>query len=559
MTKKRKQAGRDPAAEADGHAGGFRNGAGDGNGDGEAKSPEAWRAEVPESLAGLRELRAKAIAGASPDRVRAQKAKGKLLARERIDHLLDPGSFQELGLFVKTTCHDFDLQRNSALGDGVVTGFGRIDGRSAAVFAQDFTVLGGSLGQAHSRKIARLMEEALRARAPVIGLLDSGGARIQEGVDSLDGYAAVFRANVKSSGVIPQISVILGPCAGGAVYSPALTDFVFMVEGLSQMFITGPQVVKAALGQEVDFETLGGAEVHSSRSGVCHFLAASEQDCLRQVRELLGCLPQNRWQRPPALPPRDHAERESPFFEELCALDGRMAYDVHTAVFDLADDRSFLEVHRHWAKNVVTGFIRLGGHVVGIVANNPAHLAGALDIEASEKAARFVRFLDNFNIPVVTLVDVPGYWPGIEQEHGGIIRRGAKLLYAYAEASVPKVTVVLRKAFGGAYIAMGSKLMGADFNLALPSAEIGVMGAAGAVEILFGKQIQAAPDPAALRRTLVGDYLRRFASPYQAAASGSVDEVVEPRRLRATVIRCLEVLKDKRRPGEGAASGNLPL
>ncbi|MBI4347530.1 MAG: acyl-CoA carboxylase subunit beta [Elusimicrobia bacterium] len=514
---------------------------------------------MPPSVLELRALRERALGGAAPDRIEAQKSKGKLLARERIDHLLDDGTFQESGLFVKTSCHDFDLQQASALGDGVVTGFGKIDGRTVAVFAQDFTVLGGSLGFAHSRKIARLMDEAIRSRAPIIGLLDSGGARIQEGVDSLDGYAAIFQANVKASGVVPQLSVILGPCAGGAVYSPALTDFVFMVDGLSQMFITGPQVVKATLGQEVDLETLGGAKVHSGRSGVCHFLAASEQDCLRQVRELLACLPSNRWQRPPMWPTTDGPERPSPFFQEVCALDGRKPYDIHDGIRELADDGGFLEVHKGWAKNLVAGFIRLGGHTVGVVANNPAHLAGALDIEASEKAARFVRFLDNFNIPVLTLVDVPGYWPGLEQEHGGIIRRGAKLLYAYAEATVPKVTVVLRKAFGGAYIAMGSKLMGADFNLALPSAEIGVMGASGAVEILFGKQIKTAADPEGQRRRLMAEYVQRFASPYQAAASGSVDEVVEPKALRSTVIRCLEVLRDKRRPGEDGARGNLPL
>ncbi|MFH1726618.1 MAG: acyl-CoA carboxylase subunit beta [Elusimicrobiota bacterium] len=514
---------------------------------------------APPCVQRSRAVRLAAIQGASLDRIEAQRAKGKLTARERVHYLLDEHSFQEIGLLVKTRSHDFDLQEKASPGDGVITGFGKIRGRRVAVFAQDFTVLGGTIGLAHAQKVARLMDAAYDARIPLISLMDSGGARIQEGVHALDGYAEIFSRNVKASGVIPQISIILGPCAGGAVYSAALTDFVFMVEGLSHMFITGPQVVREATGESIDFETLGGSETHAVHSGVCHFLAKSESDCFRQVRELLTFLPQSRWSKAPHMPSEDTSERDVPFLEELCGLDPRRTYPIHDVIHQLADESRFLETQSLFAKNLTTGFMRLDGEVVGVVANNPAHLAGALDINASEKAARFVRFLNNFNIPILTLVDVPGYLPGLEQERGGIIRRGAKLLYAYCEATVPKISVVLRKAYGGAYIAMGSKLLRGDLNFALPSAEIAVMGSKGAVEILFGKRIKASPSPEDLWEDLARDYSDRFASPYQAASSGSLDDVVEPRRLRSKLILAFEVLRDKRQPGQGSPPGNIPL
>ena len=513
---------------------------------------------VPLSLNRLHVMRKVAIEG-HPDRFKGQKEKGKMTARERLDYLLDPGSFQEIGLLVRTRATEFDLQKKAPLGDGVITGFGKVDGRPVAVFSQDFSALGGSLGLAHAQKIVRLMDLALEARLPLIGILDSGGARIQEGVDSLDGYAQIFQRNVKASGVIPQISVILGPCAGGAVYSPALTDFIFMTEGISHMFVTGPSVVKAATGEAVDFETLGGSEAHACKSGVCHFVAASEPDCIRQVRELLSFLPSNRWERPPVLATADRPDRAVPVLNTLCSLDPRKPYRVHHGIYEIADDNRFFEVHRHFARNIVTGFIRLGGEVVGVVANDPAHNAGALDIQASVKAARFVRLLNNFNIPLLTIVDVPGYWPGVEQEHGGIIRHGAKLLYAYAEATIPKVTVVTRKAYGGAYIAMGSKGLGGDFNFAFPSAEIAVMGPAGAVGILHAKEIASAPDPQEAKERLAKDYAERFATPYQTAASGSVDEVIDPAESRHRFIQAFRLLRNKRVPGQGEPRGNMPL
>ncbi|PIR18351.1 MAG: carboxyl transferase [Elusimicrobia bacterium CG11_big_fil_rev_8_21_14_0_20_64_6] len=397
---------------------------------------------------------------------------------------------------------------------------------------------------------------------PVVGLLDSGGARIQEGVDSLDGYAEIFQRNVKCSGVIPQISVILGPCAGGAVYSPALTDYIFMVEGISQMFVTGPDVVKAATGEEVTFDGLGGAEPHTSKSGVCHFVAKSEPDCFRQVRELLSYLPQNRWEKPPRIASPDPIRRQVPLMEKMCDLDPRKSYRVHHIVWQIADEHKFFEVQAGFARNMVTGFCRMGGEVVGVIANNPAHVAGALDIDASDKAARFIRFMNCFNIPVLTLVDVPGFWPGLHQEHGGIIRHGAKLLFAYAEATVPKITVILRKAYGGAYIAMSSKHLKGDFNFALPCAEIAVMGPAGAIEILFSRELAACKadeDKAALRAKLTAEYAAKFASPYQTASIGSIDEVIEPSLMRYKIVRALRFLKDKRVPGTHESRGNIPL
>ncbi|HAM36716.1 MAG TPA: methylmalonyl-CoA carboxyltransferase [Elusimicrobia bacterium] len=502
------------------------------------------------------------MSGGGPARIQAQKAKGKFTARERIHYLLDEGSFQETDLLVTTQATDFGLKDKNPPGDGVVTGFGTVNGREVCVFAQDFTVLGGSLGHAHALKICKVMDMAYSNRVPVIGLLDSGGARIQEGVNSLDGYGEIFYRNVKCSGVIPQISIILGPCAGGAVYSPALTDFIFMVEGISHMFVTGPDVVKAATGEDVTFDQLGGCEAHSSKSGVCHFVAASEPDCFRQVRELLSYLPQNRWERPARVANPDPVSRAIPLLEKMCEMDPRKPYRIHHVIWQIADEHKFFEAHAGFAKNIVVGFMRLGGEAVGVVANNPAHLAGAINIDAADKAARFIRFLNAFNIPIVTLVDVPGYWPGLTQEHGGIIRHGAKLLHAYCEATVPKIAVIIRKAYGGAYIAMSSKRLGGDFNFSSPSAEIAVMGPAGAIEILYSRELAAAKSDAektALRARLTAEYAAKFASPYQTASTGSIDEVIEPGQLRCKIISALRLLREKRQPGAHENRGNIPL
>ena len=517
--------------------------------------------EVPASLKRFREIKEQALLGAGPKRIEAQKAKGKLTARERLSYLLDEGSFQEIGLLVETRSTDFGLKDKGIKGDGVVTGFGKIDGRQVAVFSQDFTQLGGSLGLAHARKITSIMDLALESKIPVIGILDSGGARIQEGVDSLDGYGEIFYRNTKSSGKIPQISIIVGPCAGGAVYSPALTDFVFMVEGISNMFVTGPEVVKAATGEDVDFETLGGSMTHASKSGVCHFVAKSEPDCYRQVKELLTFLPQNNEERAPIAQTKDPIDRKLPLLEKLCGVDPRKPYRVHHIIWWLSDDHKFLEVHHHFAKNIVTGFMKLGGMTVGVIANNPSHMAGALDINASDKAARFIRFLNKFNIPILTLVDVPGYWPGVKQEHAGIIRHGAKLLYAYSEATVPKVTLVLRKAYGGAYIAMSSKYLRGDINFSLPNAEIAVMGPRGAIEILYSKELKnSKPEEIdELKLKLSQEYADKFASPYQTASRGSIDEVIEPLNARSRLINAFELLFNKKKPGTDVTGGNIPL
>ena len=497
--------------------------------------------------------------GTHPEAARRQKAQGKRLARERITAILDQDSFHEYDLFVEHKCLDFGMEKKQLRGDGGITGTGTILGHPVAIFAQDFTVAGGSLGLAHARKITKIMDHAIKMGIPLIGINDSGGARIQEGVNSLAGNGEIFYRNTLASGVIPQLSIILGPCAGGAVYSPALTDFVFMVEGTSHMFVTGPEVVKSATGEVVSFDGLGGSTAHASKSGVCHVVAASEPDCFRQLKELISYLPQNRWERPLRVANPDPIRRTTPILEALCEVDPRKSYRVHHIIWQIADEHKFYEIHGNFAKNVVTGFVRLGGDVAGIVANNPAHKAGALDIDSSDKAARFIRFLNAFNIPILTLVDVPGYWPGVEQEHGGIIRHGAKLLHAYAEATVPKVTVILRKAYGGAYIAMSSKHMRGDFNFALPCAEIAVMGPRGAVEILYSRDIAAAPDKDALRLKLSKEYEERFASPYQTASTGSVDEVIEPTQIRYKVIRAFKFLYEKRKPGEHANRGNIPL
>ena len=520
------------------------------------------RQPVAASVARLRVAVDAAMQGGGPQRVAAQKARGKFTARERIHYLLDEGSFQETDLLATTRASDFGLKDKHIPGDGVITGFGAINGREVCVYAQDFTVLGGSLGLAHAMKICKIMDLAYTNRCPVIGLLDAGGALIQEGVDSLDGYAEIFYRNTKCSGVIPQISVILGPCAGGAVYSPALTDFVFMVEGVSHMFVTGPDVVKGATGEEVSFDSLGGCEAHAVKSGVCQFVAKSEPDCFRQVRELLSFLPQSRWERAPRIANPDPVRRSTPLLEKMCDLDPRKSYRMHHIVWQIADEHKFFEVHAQYARNIVIGFMRMGGEVVGLVANNPAHLAGALDINASDKAARFIRFLNAFNIPILTLVDVPGYWPGVQQEHGGIIRHGAKILHAYCEATVPKISVILRKAYGGAYIAMSSKYLRGDFNFALPCAEIAVMGPAGAVEILYSRELDACKteqDRLALKSKLSAEYAERFASPYQTASTGSIDEVIEPSQMRYKIIRGLRFLREKRQPGAHENRGNIPL
>ncbi len=526
--------------------------------DNAAHPPKPPRLISPKTQA-LQEKTRRAMAGGGPEREKAQRAAGKLTARERIELLVDDDSFEEVDLLVEKRARDFGLESKYLAADGVVAGLARVNGRSVCVFAQDFTVMGGSLGLAHAQKICKIMDMAVAAGVPVIGLNDSGGARIQEGVESLGGYAEIFYRNVQASGYIPQISAILGPCAGGAVYSPALTDFVFMVDGTSHMFITGPDVVRNATGESCDFESLGGAETHSARSGVCHFVAGSEQDCFRQIRELLEYLPQNCREKPPAVMSSDPPDRRSSALEAIAEMDAKKSYAVQDVIFELADGHRFYEVHKSWARNLVVGFIRLAGETVGVVANNPVVLSGALDIAASEKGARFVRFCDAFGIPLLTLVDVPGYWPGLEQEYGGIIRKGAKLLYAYCQATVPKVTVVLRKAYGGAYDVMSSKHIRGDLNYAWPCAEIAVMGPQGAVDILFRGDLKAAKDPAAKRRELVDGYTKQFASPYQAAQRGYVDEVIPAEMTRPKVIRAFHLLRNKKVETLKKKHGNIPL
>ncbi|MBI5597415.1 MAG: acyl-CoA carboxylase subunit beta [Elusimicrobia bacterium] len=514
---------------------------------------------VSDKTAELHKRSEKAKAMGGPERVAAQKKAGKLTARERLDALLDEDSFQELDLLRHTRASEFGLAEKDIPADGVVTGMGRVHGRNVCVFSQDFTVLGGSLGLAHAEKICKVMDLGLESGVPVIGLCDSGGARIQEGVDALGGYAEIFYRNVQASGRIPQISAILGPCAGGAVYSPAITDFIFMVKDTSHMFITGPEVIRAATGEECDFETLGGVEAHSTRSGVCHFVANSEHDCFRQIQELLEFLPQNCFDAVKPRPSGDDPNRESAVLDRIAHSDPKRPYSVHEVIRELADERSFFEVHAGFARNIVVGFIRLGGRAVGVVANNPQHLSGALNISASEKGARFVRCCDAFNIPILTLVDVPGYWPGVEQEHGGIIRKGAKLLYAYCQATVPKVTVVLKKAYGGAYDVMSSKHVRGDLNFAWPCAEIAVMGPQGAVNILFAREIRAAAKPEERRKQLVDDYTKQFSNPYLAAQRGYIDEVIEARRTRSKVANAFRFLKDKKTPRVEKKHGNIPL
>lgn len=501
---------------------------------------------------------AKALEGGGADRVAAQHKKGKLTARERVGLLLDEGSFQEIGQLVTHRSSNFGLDKQKFLGDGVVTGYGSIDGRLVYVFSQDFTVLGGSLAEAHAQKICRIMDLAMQNGAPVIGLNDSGGARIQEGVVSLGGYADIFFRNVRASGVIPQISAILGPCAGGAVYSPALTDFVLMAEGTSYMFVTGPNVVKTVTHEEVSSEDLGGASTHATKSGVAHFTAANEIDAIRQLRQLVGYIPGNCEEEPPMLP-YSPGDESRPGLDSIIPDNPNQPYDIRQVMNAVIDPDSSMEVHAEYARNMVIGFARVAGRTVGCVANQPSVLAGVLDIDASTKAARFVRFCDAFNIPLITFVDVPGFLPGTDQEWRGIINHGAKLLYAFSEATVPRITIITRKAYGGAYDVMNSKHIGCDMNFAWPSAEIAVMGAKGAAEIIFKGEIAKAADPAAKWQEKEAQYKEQFANPYEAAARGYIDEVIRPSQTRQKVMAALEMLRNKVDKLPRKKHGNIPL
>ena len=523
----------------------------------ESAQPDAnvSRPTKAEHLASLKgEIEAQHAAAAAK-----QATRGKRGARERVLALLDPGTFQELDPFVRHRATDFGMGKSRPWGDGVITGFGQIDGRPVAIFSQDFTVFGGSLGEAFAEKVVKLMDLAERYGCPVIGINDSAGARIQEGVEGLAGYGEVFFRNVRASGVLPQISIIAGPCAGGAVYSPAMTDFVIMVDTVGQMFITGPDVIKTVTGEEVSHEELGGAGTHHAVSGVAHLVASDEDDLNAQVRYLLSFLPSNNLEEPPVFAPADDPARESPALDSLIPETSARPYDMHEVLAEILDDGEFFEVQAPHAANIICGFGRLDGHSVGIVANQPKVLAGTLDIAASEKAARFVRTCDAFNIPLVTFVDVPGFLPGIDQEHDGIIRRGSKLLYAFAEATVPKVTVITRKAYGGAYVVMCSKHIGADFNVAWPTAEIAVMGPEAAVGLVFRRELAAASDPVQRRTELVREYEDLFASPYQAASRGYIDDVIEPRRTRPWLIQALALARAKRVTTPSRKHGNIPL
>jgi propionyl-CoA carboxylase beta chain len=507
----------------------------------------------------LQKLRDEALHAGSEKAVERQHTQGKLLARERLERLLDRGSFVELDRYVRHRESNFGMLERRPYGDAVVTGYGTVFGRKVFVFSQDFTVFGGSLSEVFAEKICKVMDMAAKYGCPVIGINDSGGARIQEGVVSLAGYAEIFWRNVQCSGVIPQISLVMGPCAGGAVYSPAITDFVLMVEGSSYMFITGPDVVRTVTGEEVTFEELGGAATHASKSGVAHLISPDEQSCLDDARYLMSFLPQNNVDPPPYTEPSDPAGRESAELDSLIPDDPAKPYDIKGVIERVVDDGDFLEIHERFAENIVCGLARLNGHAVGVVGNQPRSLAGVLDIDSSTKAARFVRTCDAFNIPLVTFVDVPGFLPGTSQEWGGIIRHGAKLLYAYAEATVPKLAVITRKAYGGAYDVMSSKHIRADFNVAWPTAEVAVMGPEGAVNIVFRRELELADDPDARRAELIADYRERFANPYTAAERGYVDEVIEPRRTRPVLIDALETALTKREPRPRRKHGNIPL
>jgi propionyl-CoA carboxylase beta chain len=507
----------------------------------------------------LRRRREEAFRAGGEERIAKIHEAGKLLARERLELLLDRGSFEELGFFVTHRTTDFGMGSRRIVGDGVVSGFGRIEGRTVFVFAQDFTVFGGTMSEANAKKICQIMDLAVESGAPIVGLNDSGGARIQEGVLSLGGYADIFLRNTLASGVVPQISAILGPCAGGAVYSPAITDFIVMAEGTSHMFITGPDVIEAVTNEKVSFEDLGGARTHTTKSGVAHLRAPSEKDALALVRRLLSFLPSNNAEDPPRKEPTDDPEREDAALDTLVPEDPNKPYDMHDVVVSVLDDGDFLEIQPEFARNLLVGFGRLDGRAVGVVANQPKHLAGVLDIDASIKGARFVRFCDAFNIPLVTFEDVPGFLPGTAQEWGGIIKHGAKLLYAYCEATVPKLTVITRKAYGGAYDVMASKHIRADFNLAWPTAELAVMGAQGAVRVIHRREIQQAADPAKEEKRLVDEYNERFANPYIAASYGYIDNVIAPSTTRRRLISALEALRSKQQDLPAKKHGNIPL
>jgi propionyl-CoA carboxylase beta chain len=513
----------------------------------EAKFEELRRREEESDQAG------------GPEKIAKQHKAGKMTARERVLELLDDGTFEEIDKFVVHRCTDFGMDKQHIPGEGVVSGYGKVNGRGVYVFAQDFTVFGGSLSYTHAMKICKVMDLAYRNGCPLIGINDSGGARIQEGVESLGGYGEVFYRNVRASGVIPQISVVMGPCAGGAVYSPAVTDFIFMTEKTSYMFITGPQVIKQVTSQEIDPESLGGAKVHGKVSGVCHFHYSTEKETLENVRTLLSFLPDSNRTKPPVVPCDDPLDRLITEADSVIPESSRQPYDMRKLIRPVMDNEFFFETHANYAKNLVTGFGRLGGKTIGVVANQPNWMAGCLDTEASVKCARFVRFCDAFNIPLWTLLDVPGYLPGTQQEHGGIIKHGAKILYAYAEATVPKVTLITRKAYGGAYVVLSSKHLRADINLAYPSAEVAVMGPEGAIQILFRKEIKGAEDPAAKRTELINDYVEKFASPYRAAELGFVDRVILPRDTRAVIIRAFAQLENKVEEKPKRRHGNIPL
>lgn len=497
--------------------------------------------------------------GGGAQRIEKQHEAGKLTARERVNLLFDENSFVEVDAFVETRSIEFDMQKKKSPGDGVVTGYGTVDGRLVFVSSQDFTVIGGSLGEMHAKKITKVMDMAVKMGAPFISINDSGGARIEEGIDALSGFGDIFYRNTLASGVIPQISVIMGPCAGGAVYSPAITDFIFMVEKTSQMFITGPQVIKAVTGEDVTFEQLGGADTHNSVSGVAHFKSSGERECIEQIKKLIGFLPDNNLSDAPLYACEDNLNRLEASLDEVIPDGANRPYNMLEIIHKVVDNADFLEIQKHFAQNIIIGFGRLNGGTVGIVANQPNVAAGVLDVNSSDKAARFVRFCDSFNIPVVTFTDVPGFLPGVGQEHNGIIRHGAKLLYAFSEATVPKINVIVRKAYGGAYIAMNSKHLGADMVFAWPTAEIAVMGPDGAANIIFRKEIAAADDPVAERNNKIEEYREKFSNPYVAASRGYVDDVIEPSSTRVRLISALEMLKSKRETRPSKKHGNIPL
>ncbi|AKL97107.1 propionyl-CoA carboxylase beta chain PccB [Clostridium aceticum] len=512
-----------------------------------------------DKLEDLRQRKEKIQLGGGKKKIDSQHEKGKLTARERIHLLFDEGTFVEINAFVKHTCTSFGMNKIETPGEGVVTGYGMVEGRLVYAYAQDFTVIGGSLGQMHAQKIVNLQDMALKMGAPIIGMNDSGGARIQEGVDALSGYGHIFYRNTISSGVIPQITAIMGPCAGGAVYSPAIADFIFMVDKTSQMFITGPQVIKTVTGEEVSAEVLGGATTHNSISGVAHFISPTDADCISEIRRLLAFLPSNNMDVPPVLATEDDINKVITELDEIIPENPNKPYDMKQIIGQVADEGNFFEVQPYFAANIITGFIRLNGQSVGVIANQPKVLAGCLDIDASDKAGRFIRTCDAFNIPVVNFVDVPGFLPGTSQEYGGIIRHGAKMLYVYSEATVPKITLILRKAYGGAYIAMCNKELGADIVLAWPTAEIAVMGPEGAANIIFKKEIADAEDPQTARAEMIENYKKEFATPYQAAERGYVDDVIEPSATRPRLIDALNMLASKRETRPPKKHGNIPL